>query len=204
MNITIIVGSHRTESNSSKVGGIVKEVLNLQNKELNITIIDLGKNPLPMWDEKVWQKTPQWKEILQPYQEILSKSDGLVIISPEYCGMASPALKNFMLFWTGEVLAHKPAMLIGVSSTEHGGSYPISELRSSSYKNSRILYIPDHVIIRSADELPSTIAEFSTPENKRILGRLEHGLGILMNYSQALKPMRESTDFDFENYANGM
>jgi azobenzene reductase len=208
MNITIIVGSQRTESNSAKVGRIVAEVLESQSKshnvELKIKTIDLGKNPLPIWDQKVWENDPTWQKILQPNKEILEQSDAFVVISPEYCGMASPALKNFFLFQTGAIMAHKPAMIIGVSSTEHGGSYPISELRSTSYKNSRILYIPDHVIIRSADDLPITIKDFVNLGDQRILGRLEHGLQILTKYSVALKPMRDSTDFDFKNFANGM
>jgi azobenzene reductase len=204
MHITIVVGSHRPISNSAKIGSLVSQILMEQNQEVAIETIDLGKTPLPIWDEKVWESTPEWTDILKPYRDILTKTDGLVIISPEYCGMASPALKNFFLFWTGDVLAHKPAMIVGVTSTEHGGSYPISELRSSSYKNSRILYIPDHVIIRSADEFPIKVDEIMDQKQLRELSRLQHGTKILLVYSNALKPMRAKTDFQFKEFGNGM
>jgi NAD(P)H-dependent FMN reductase len=204
MHITIVVGSHRPISNSAKVGSLVSQILKDQNPETNIDTIDLGKTPLPIWDEKVWQGTPEWTDILKPYRDILTKTDGLVIISPEYCGMASPALKNFFLFWTGDVIAHKPAMIVGVTSTEYGGSYPISELRSSSYKNSRILYIPDHVIIRSAEEFPDQISAIKDESQLRQLSRLQHGAKILLAYSEAIQPMRANTDFQFKEFANGM
>jgi azobenzene reductase len=204
MHITIVVGSHRQVSNSAKVGLLVSEILLQQNPDLQMTTFDLGKTPLPMWNEKAWENTLDWTATLKPYREVLSQTDGLAVVTPEYCGMASPALKNFFLFWTGDVIAHKPAMLIGVSSTEHGGSYPLAELRMSSYKNSRILYIPDHVIIRSADTLPKKLDEIVDKDQLRLVDRLNHGVKILLAYSKALKPLRENTDFEFEKFANGM
>jgi NAD(P)H-dependent FMN reductase len=204
MHITIVVGSHRPISNSAKIASLVSQTLKDQSPEINTDTIDLGKTPLPIWDEKVWQGTPEWSDILKPYRDILTKTDGLVIISPEYCGMASPALKNFFLFWTGDVIAHKPAMIVGITSTEHGGSYPISELRSSSYKNSRILYIPDHVIIRSAEDFPGQIIEIKDETQLRQLSRLRHGTKILLAYSETLAPMRANTDFQYKEFGNGM
>jgi azobenzene reductase len=204
MHITIVVGSHRPISNSAKIGSLVSQILKEQNPEIHIDTIDLGKNALPIWDEKVWQNTAEWADIVRPYKEILTKTDGLVIISPEYCGMASPVLKNFFLFWTGDVIAHKPAMIVGVTSTEHGGAYPITELRSSSYKNSRILYIPDHIIIRSVEEFPSLINEIKDEKQLRELSRLQHGTRILLAYTQALQAMRAKTDFQYKEFANGM
>jgi NAD(P)H-dependent FMN reductase len=204
MNITVIIGSHRQVSNSAKVGSLVSQILLTQNPNLTISTIDLGKNPLPIWDEKVWEDDPTWIEILKPYREILNATDGLVVISPEYSGMASPALKNFFLFWGGETLAHKPAMIVGVTDSLHAGSYPVAELRMSSYKNTRILYIPDHVIVRSSEDLPDTIAKIKDKEQLRTISRLEHGTKILLAYAKALKPMRDETDFDYQTFAYGM
>jgi azobenzene reductase len=204
MHITIVIGSHRQVSNSAKVGSLVSEILLQQNPDLHISTIDLGKNPLPIWNEKVWEGDPSWSEILNPHRENLNQTDSLVIISPEYSGMASPALKNFFLFWGGETLAHKPAMIVGVTDSLHNGSYPIAELRASSYKNTRLLYIPDHVIVRSADGLPNTIAEIKEKEQLRTISRLEHGTKVLLAYTESLKPMRAKTNFDYEQFTYGM
>lgn len=74
----------------------------------------------------------------------------------------------------------------------------------SSYKNSRILYIPDHVIIRSADELPNTLMEIVDKDQLRSVSRLNHGTKVLLAYAKALKPMRTETDFEYDKFANGM
>jgi azobenzene reductase len=204
MHITIVVGSHRQISNSAKVGSLVSQILLTQNPELQISTIDLGKTPLPMWDEKVWENSLSWNQILQPHRETLNQTDGLVIISPEYSGMASPALKNFFLFWGGNTLAHKPAMLVGVTENACNGAYPIAELRMSSYKNSRILYIPDHVIVRNVDDLPSLLVEITDKDQLRTISRLQHSTKILLAYTKALQPMRNQTDFELETFAFGM
>jgi len=56
--------------------------------------------------------------------------------------MAPAGLKNFFLYAGNTALAHKPAYLVGISASR-GGSYPIAELRMSSYKNSYLCYIPN-------------------------------------------------------------
>ena len=53
-------------------------------------------------------------------------------VVPEYGGMATPNSKIFLVFNNGE-LFHKPGLIVSISSG-NGGAYPVSELRSSSYK----------------------------------------------------------------------
>ncbi len=43
-------------------------------------------------------------------------------------------------------------MIVAVSSSS-GGAYPIVELRASSDKNTRLCFIPDHVIVRSVGRM---------------------------------------------------
>ncbi len=50
------------------------------------------------------------------------------------------------------VVAHEPTLLVAVSSGQ-GGSYPIAEMRASSDKNSRQLYLPKHVIAREVEKV---------------------------------------------------
>ena len=49
-------------------------------------------------------------------------------------------LNIFLLCGNGE-FSHKPGLIVSVSSG-NGGAYPIAELRSSSYKNTHIMWIP--------------------------------------------------------------
>ena len=47
---------------------------------------------------------------------------------------------------------HEPGLIVTVSAGA-GGSYPVTELRISSYKNTRLCYIPDHVIVRNVGQM---------------------------------------------------
>ena len=81
-----------------------------------------------------------------------------------------------------------------------GGSYPISELRTSSFKNTRIVYIPDHLVIRYVADA----FDVPTPENERLDARLRYSLAILREYAIALRSVRHSRAIDFETYPFGM
>ena len=50
------------------------------------------------------------------------------------------------------MLAHKPALIIAVSSSD-GGAYPVAELRMSSYKNTRICDISEQIIARHVESV---------------------------------------------------
>ena len=49
-------------------------------------------------------------------------------------------------------LTNKTIVVTGVSSGI-GGAYPISELRASSYKNCRLCYLPEHLIVRQVEKV---------------------------------------------------
>ena len=205
MNTAIICGSHRNGSQSAKVGNWLKKAIERSGHSASIT--DLSHSALPLWDEGVWAKDPKWVSIWNPIEDRLKAADSLVIISPEYAGMASPAIKNFFLFCGGPLVAHKPALLVAVSSGT-GGSYPIQELRGSSYKNCRILYVPDHLIIRGVeglmnDDQPSK--NFAKDSVEHIVrARAEYSLTMLELYSTALKPVRESSQLNFQDFPFGL
>jgi NAD(P)H-dependent FMN reductase len=180
-----------------------QQYLAKNHSHAQINEIDLGKDPLPMWNESVWQNTPDWQEILHPLRETITKSDAYIIITPEYSGMVSPALKNFFLFWNKNQMGNKPALIIGVSATR-GGSYPVSELRSSSYKNTGLCYIPEHVIVAKAEGILNTFDETESKDDSYIQARLHYGVDMLLEYSKALRHVRDSGVPDYENFAFGM
>ncbi len=49
-------------------------------------------------------------------------------------------------------------LIVAVSSGA-GGAYPVAELRMSSYKNSRICYIPEQIIIRDVENVLNEAGE---------------------------------------------
>ena len=168
-------------------------------------IFDLAGNPLPLWDEGVWNGDEKWEYMLKPLREQLSSSDAFVIVSPEWHGMVPAGLKNFLLMWTaGGELAHKPALIVTVSTAD-GGSYPIAELRMSSYKNSRICYLPEHLILRYVDTIFNTDPAQNKPSAQDYFDkRLSYCLGMLGEYGRAFQQIRASGKTSLETYTSGM
>lgn len=197
LNIALIAGSSRSGSQSAKVARFLRRRL----IELGLTrheqssLLDLGERGLPLWpgeDNGLWSE----------YQQQLATADALVVIAPEWNGMACPAVKNFFLYASKAELAHKPALLVGVSSGI-GGAYPISELRASGYKNCRIAYLPEHLIVRQVEAVMNE-GPAAGEDDLRIRARADYALDILGKYAEALKPVRAAIDLSNPAFTNGM
>ena len=202
MHIAIVVGSHRKDSQSSRVGAYIAKDLARIDPSLSIDTIDLADNPLPLWDESLWQGdsnlATQWK----PFRDRMRTADGFVIISPEWAGMVPPALKNLLLFAGPKEVGHKPALIVAVSASR-GGSYPVNELRTSGYKNSRLVYIPEHVLVQDVADV--LVGE--TPVSDRdawLRRRIEFADRLLLEYVRALVPIRASGLTEHADFPYGM
>ena len=116
--------------------------------------------------------------------------------------MASPALKIFFVLASKAELAHKPALLVGVSSGL-GGSYPISELRSSSFKNNRLCYIPEQLIVRQVNDMlhPGPVVN---DNDARLRPRIDYALGVLNHYATAMGAVCAAVDMSNPEFSNGM
>lgn len=181
-HIVLLSGSNRFNSQSIKVAHYLRERLEALELCDSSELIDLASSPLPLWPEEDTQKA--WSA----QQSTLKKATALIVISPEWNGMACPAMKNFFLYAGLSELGHKPALLVGVSAGL-GGAYPITELRASSYKNSRILYLPEQLIIRNVESMFNS--ECPSDENDmRIRARADWVLHVLCQYNDALRTIR--------------
>ena len=202
MQIGIVVGSHRTNSQSSRVGEYIAKDLAHIDHAVSVDTIDLAGNPLPLWDESVWQGDSELATLWKPYRDRMRKADGFVIISPEWAGMVPPGLKNLLLFAGPKEVGHKPALIVAVSASR-GGSYPVNELRTSGYKNNRLVYITEHVLVQDvADVLAG-----ETPASDRdawLRRRIEFADRILLDYAKALAPIRSSGLTEHADFPYGM
>lgn len=203
MKMTIINGSHRENSQSLKVANYIQSLLDGGISDQS-WLCSLAANPLPLWDQGVWDGDPKWQELLTPIKEQLASSDAFVVITPEWHGQVPAGLKNFFLLFGKNELGHKPALIVSVSSGD-GGAYPVAELRMSSYKNSRICYIPEHVIVRHVEKvLNANSSDNDTRSDPYIRERLQWSLNILKQYAVALKQVRESGATQSDKFKNGM
>lgn len=203
MKCFIVSGSHRQNSESARVGGYFQKRLTALNISPDSAMLDLGSSPLPMWDEGVFDNSELWKTNWEPWLNTAKMSDAYVLITPEWAGMATPAIKNFLLLASGTgAMAHKPALIVTVSAGK-GGGYPISEMRSSGYKNTMLCYLPEHIIIRQVNSM----LKEETPQNEDdiyVRKRIDYALNLLGGYAKSLKDVRGSGLVDLKTYPNGM
>lgn len=204
MKISIISGSSREASQSEKIGRYIEKTLLDKGLCDDAWLYSLRGNPLPLWDESIWDGDPTWQALLQPISQQLASSDGFVVIAPEWHGQVPSGLKNFFLMWSKGELAHKPALIVTVSSGD-GGAYPVAELRMSSYKNNRICYIPEQVIVRNVESvLNDDPAENDADADRYFRERIPYALKILREYGLALGQVRGSGVADLALFKNGM
>ena len=99
MKISIISGSHRNPSQSEKIGKYVETLFKTKFSDIDPFLYTLADNPLPLWDQSVWEDDEEWNERLAPLKKQFTESDAFVIISPEWHGQVPAGLKNFFLIF---------------------------------------------------------------------------------------------------------
>ena len=199
MKISIIAASHRKESQSKRISDIFHLKLKKTQSSLDLFSLDLGDAALPLWTPDMKSGIGIWGKTWNSISDNLNKSDGFILVVPEYGGMATPAAKNIFLLCGNGELAHKPGLIVSVSSG-NGGAYPIAELRSSSYKNTHIMWIPENIIIRNVEEFNPGAHGDNIPEwlDKRI----DYVLKLFLAYASNMKPLREIVNR--KDFGNGM
>ena len=199
MKISIISASHRMGSQSKKISNFLcNNLLNI-NSKLDTFLLDLAEVSLPLWSTNKKNGIGVWGDTWNLISDNLNKSDGFILVVPEYGGMATPAAKNIFLLCGNGEFAHKPGLIVSVSSG-NGGAYPISELRMSSYKNTHILWIPENIIIRNVEEFNPLVHGDNIPE--WLDDRIDYVLKLLLAYASNLKPLREI--INRKDFGNGM
>lgn len=196
MNILIVTGSHRLNSQSIRIAKLLEKII-LKNKD-SCSIHELAEMNLPMWDEGVWEGEDRWKKILNPLHAAIENADAFIFVTPEWSGMVPPMLKNYFLLSNHTIMGNKPALIVSISSGM-GGAYPVNELRTSSYKNTKLCYIPEHIILRNVEQLFKEDSEL----NDDILKRIQFCCDLLLSYAEALKPIRNK-NLPFNDFPYGM
>ena len=173
-------------------------VRQLEASDVAAGVLDLGETVLPFWNGLPASDAALMNEVGGQ----LAQASSFVFVAPEWNGMAPPALKNLLTWFGGQKFAHKPVLLCAVSAGQ-GGAFVISELRGSSYKNSRICYLPEHLIIRDV----VSVLEGEAPVDKSdeyYRDRIDFALSNLLAYDQALSTIRPGMVKRMQDFTNGM
>lgn len=94
MNIEIISGSPRETSITNRIAVYLKNYLE-ETTDHNVNIIDARHYDFPHLQE-VWTSVEKTPAIFQPLAERMFEADAFILVSPEFNGSYSPALKNIL------------------------------------------------------------------------------------------------------------
>lgn len=117
MKIEIISGSPRQESLTARVAKYLQKHLN-EITDASVGIIDVREYELP-FVQRVWTSIDavpaQWKEL----GERMFSADAFILVTPEYNGSYSPAMKNLLDHFPKQI--HKPFGIVTASPGAMGG-----------------------------------------------------------------------------------
>ena len=199
MKISLISTSHQKNSQSKRVLKIIKNIILKINSKIKCYEIDVFELNIPLWTSEKKENLKFWDNDVKKISDDLALSDGFIFIVPEYGGMATPSAKNFFLVFNNGELFHKPGLIVSISSGS-GGAYPVSELRSSSYKNTHIMWIPENIIIRNVEQFNP--GNHGTLIPNWIDERIKYSCNLLIKYAEYLKPIQKF--INRKEFSNGM
>lgn len=200
LQVAFVVGSHHAGSQSEKVARYLSACLAELDPRAGCFLLPLADADLPLWSEQALEGPAGavWAEVSAE----LKACDAIALVTPEWGGMVPAALKNFLLYCNGHELAHKPGLIVSVSSGPNG-AYPVAELRMSAGKNTRLCLVPDHLIVRGVDDVLNE-AEPANADDRAVRARARHVLGVWLAYARALRGLRADPAVELERYPHGM
>ena len=194
--VLIIAASQQSTSQSRKVADYISH--QVDNLGTDSSVLDLGKAVLPLWNG---EPAPD-KDLIKSIRKQLNQATSFVFVVPEWNGMAPPALKNLLTWFGSDQFGHKPVLLCAVSAGQ-GGAFVIAELRGSSYKNCRLCYLPEHLIIRGVGDALEGEHPVDQSDND-YRDRIDFALKDLLDYDKALATIRPDALERMEDFPNGM
>jgi NAD(P)H-dependent FMN reductase len=130
-NISILSASVRNGRNSHRVALYFKNYLE-ENQLANVKIIDLKTYNFPIFEERLrFISNPT--EAMLSFADEVSKSDGIILVTPEYNGGYPASLKNAIDLLYAE-WKRKPIAIATVSAGAFAGTQVITSIQFSLWK----------------------------------------------------------------------
>ncbi len=124
MKIEIISGSPRRQSITRRVALYLKKWLQ-QNTAHEINIIDVSEWELPLL-QKIFVSVDSTPDKFKPLSQRMFDAEAFILVTPEYNGSYSPALKNLMDHYPKQ--HHKPFGIATASTGGYGGMRSTQQL----------------------------------------------------------------------------
>lgn len=127
MNILIMSGSARKDSNTAKLAHIAMSYLKKQASVSQVNLFDVGLHRLPLMDgESESYSHPEVARLRKLAQE----ADAFVVLSPEYHSGMSGSLKNALDFLSRDQFSMKPITIGVAAGGGKGGVNALNNLRT--------------------------------------------------------------------------
>ncbi|WP_071058070.1 NAD(P)H-dependent oxidoreductase [Pelistega sp. MC2] len=178
MHLLVISGSQQYNGASDSVAKVICQQAKTHFFCEYLKLLD--------YPELAW-KCSYSEEEMTKRETLLKKfqqSDAIVIVVPEYSGMTPPVVKDFFMGITAHDVGFKPALLVTVSAGV-GGSYPVFELRGSATKNNKLIFTPNHLIIRNVSDFLDNLDTSNV-----IYNRMIHSIEELSLMAKAMSRIR--------------
>ncbi|WP_226670154.1 NADPH-dependent FMN reductase [Metabacillus litoralis] len=120
MNVLVINGSPRKTGRTRMAASFIA-------KKHNGLLFDLSTRELPLFNGEEEQNE---LEDIKELKKMVSESDSVILLSPEYHNAMSGALKNALDFLSSEHFSHKPVGLIAIAGGGKGGINALNNMRT--------------------------------------------------------------------------
>lgn len=177
--MTILIGTNRPGSTTSKVAAQVSELYHALNHPPKL--LDLAQLPPEIFDPASYDAKPR---SFTPFAEAVLKSSGLVIVLPEYNGSMPGVLKYFIdMLKFPESFERKPVCFIGLSAGMWGALRAVEHLQLIfGYRNAYLF--PEHVFLPKIHEL---LDESGRLKDTAIVQRLRNQAAGFIEFIEAMK-----------------
>ena len=118
MKIEIVSGSPRQESITHRLALFLKKQLELKTKH-EVNIIDVREWNFPTLQEVVYSSVDNTPDHYKPLAQRMFAADAFIIVTPEYNGSYTPAMKNLFDHFPKQM--HKPFGIVTGSPGALGG-----------------------------------------------------------------------------------
>lgn len=177
----IIAGTDRPDSNTLKVSKYIQAIY--QSLGEAVEIMDLKEMKSHLHDDLQYGKA---SEGLKPYLDKIGKSEGLIVVCPEYNGSMPGVLKYFIDHWRyPESFEYRPICLVGLGGM-FGALRPVEHLQQVfGYRNSYIF--PERVFIMNVHKVLNAEGQVQDEMIKQLLVKQAQGF---QKFTQALSSFK--------------
>ncbi|WP_409345717.1 NADPH-dependent FMN reductase [Paenibacillus sp. MBLB4367] len=177
MKITIVAGSNRKQSTSTKLCRYIASVL--RTKEIDVTLFDLYEKPLPFYDPSRNEETdPNVLALIAAVRV----ADAVVLSTPDYHGSVSGVMKNALDYLGFDEFDSKAVLAVSSSGGAVGVS-PLTHLQTM-VRNLHGINCPEWISIGGENR---AFTPEGDPANEKVKERVNKVLGYFVKLALTLR-----------------